>query len=368
MASIRSRERADGTVAYLVQYLIDGRQSGLTFSDEKAAEAFKQNVEVHGAQRALAMHGIDPNPRRHPSTTSVTVTEWVEHYIEHRSGVERRTQPEYRGILKNDITPVLGDIPLTELRHEDIARWLEKMRAAKQSGKTIANKHGLLSAALNAAVRAGKIPSNPAMGARLPRTERAEMRMLTPEEFATLIEHTSEYWRPMLRFMVTSGARLGEVTALRPSDVNRAKSTVWIGRSQKRNPGGYEVGPTKTRKSERTISIPAAVLDQLNYEGEWLFTNPGIGNRNAGGFVRAINLRRNVWYPALERAKLAPPRPRLHDLRHTCASWMIAAGIPLPVIQQHLGHESINTTVGLYGHIDRRSAQAAADAIGDLLG
>ena len=56
--------------------------------------------------------------------------------------------------------------------------------------------------------------------------------------------------------------------------------------------------------------------------------------------------------------------PRVHDLRHTCASWMIAAGVPLPIIQQHLGHESIQTTIGVYGHLDRRSA---ADAIGSAL-
>jgi integrase len=56
-------------------------------------------------------------------------------------------------------------------------------------------------------------------------------------------------------------------------------------------------------------------------------------------------------------------RPRIHDLRHTCASWLIQAGIPLPVIQQHLGHESIEITVGTYGHLDRRSAQAAAEVM-----
>jgi integrase len=59
--------------------------------------------------------------------------------------------------------------------------------------------------------------------------------------------------------------------------------------------------------------------------------------------------------------------PRVHDLRHTCASWMIAAGVPLPIMQQHLGHESIQTTIGVYGHLDRRSAQVAADAIGSAL-
>lgn len=367
MASIRRRPRADGSICHAVLYTIDGRQSSLPFDSPKAAEAFRQAVEVHGAARALAMHGIDSAPRRLDYISGVTVTEWLEHHIAHLSGVERRTPAEYRGIVKKDIAPVLGTIPLAQLTHEDISRWLEAMRDAGAAGKTIANKHGLLSAALNGAVRAGHIASNPAAGARLPRTERPEMRMFTPDEFAALSAEFPDYWRPMLRFLVASGARMGEVTALRPRDVNRPKSTVHIGRAWKRNPGGWEIGAPKTRMSVRTLNVPKAILDDLDYSHEYLFTTPGTGNRGAGGPVRPINLRRSVWYPALLRAKISEPRPRLHDLRHTCASWMIADGIPLPVIQRHLGHESIQTTVNLYGHIDRRSAQAAADAIGKLL-
>ena len=68
------------------------------------------------------------------------------------------------------------------------------------------------------------------------------------------------------------------------------------------------------------------------------------------------------WKPARGKAIAAglTKSPRVHDLRHTCASWMIVAGVPLPVIQQHIRHESIQTTIGVYGHLDRRGAQAAA--------
>jgi integrase len=55
-------------------------------------------------------------------------------------------------------------------------------------------------------------------------------------------------------------------------------------------------------------------------------------------------------------------------MRHTCASWMIAERVPLTVVQRHLGHESIATTVNLYGHLDRKDAEAAADLIGGRLG
>ncbi|TDH54159.1 site-specific integrase [Mycobacterium eburneum] len=367
MASIRKRPRKDGTTCYAVLYVIDGRQSSLPFDNKQAAEAFRLAVEVHGAQRALAMHGIESGPRRADTASGPTVAEWITHHIDHLSGVERRTSHEYRGVLKNDIAPVLGSIPLTALSRDDIARWLEAMRAAGASGKTIANKHGLLSAALNAAVRARLIDYNPAAGARLPRTERPEMRFLTRQEFATLLAAVPDYWRPMVRFLVASGARLSEATALRPGDINRAEHTVRISRAWKRGPGGYETGPPKTKRSVRTINVPKAVLDDLDYGAEWLFTNPGRGNRAKGGPVRAPNFRSNVWWPACERAELAPPRPRIHDLRHTCASWMIQAGVSLPVVQAHLGHESINTTISLYTHLDRASHQAAADAIGGML-
>jgi integrase len=171
----------------------------------------------------------------------------------------------------------------------------------------------------------------------------------------------------MVRFLVSSGCRISEATALRPSDVDRTKNSVRISRAWKRGPGGYTIGPPKTQRSIRTINLPAAVLDELDYSGLWLFTNPGTGNRADGGPVRAPNFRANVWYPAVARADLPDPQPRIHDLRHTCASWLIQAGRPLPAVQAQLGHESIKTTVDVYGHLDRSSGQGNADVIGSML-
>lgn len=363
MATKRRRTRTDGSAYWQVRYRLHGVESSTSLDDEHDAEVFRELIDRVGAAKALQIHGIDQ-----ARNTGPTVANWLAHHIDHLSGIERRTRHEYLGILKNDITPHLGPVPLASLSRDDISRWVEVLRDAGASGKTIANKHGLLSAALNGAVRAGHISANPAAGIRLPRTERQEMRFLSHEEFATLLAEVTEPWRPMVRFLVASGARPAEVMALRPADINRTDHTVRISRAWKRGPGGYQIGAPKTDRGIRTINVPAAVLNELDYTGEWLFTNPGRGRRAQGGPVRLPNFRANVWWPAVERAKLAPPSPRVYDLRHTCASWMIQAGVPLPVIQQHLGHESIEVTVGVYGHLDRRSAQAAADAIAVALG
>jgi integrase len=212
----------------------------------------------------------------------------------------------------------------------------------KPSAKTITNKHGFLAGALNAAVAASHIPANPCTGMGMPKNDDPrEAIFLTREEYALL---------------------------------HSMGRQPWISQSCKQGADGYRLGSTKTKKGVRTINVPKSVLDKLDFSNEFLFVN------RAGGPVRAQGFFARVWVPALKRAWRSVDgedepvkggskvlRPRIHDLRHTCASWMIQAGVPLPVIQQHLGHKSIQTTVAVYGHLDRRSMQAAADAIGRAL-
>lgn len=372
MASLRPGTRKSGTTYIQVLYRLDGKQTSTSFEDLVTATKFKGLVEKFGPEQALAALAADSEG----STT--TVAEWIEHHIDHLTGLRKSTLWDYRSYLNKDIGPALGDLPLTALTREHVAKWTQDLAAAGASGKTISNKHGFLSSALNAAVKDGRIPSNPALGQRLPTTERAEMICLSHEDFARLLENVSGYWQPMVEFLVASGARWGEAAALKPSDIDLATNTVRIVRAWKRiyDRGGYELGPPKTKKSVRTINVPAATLAKLDLRGEWVFLN------KAGTFVKSNGFHDRIWSPAVAKTwpstdadgkpitdKSIPIlRPRIHDLRHTCASWMVLAGVPLPVIQQHLGHESINTTIGLYAHIDRRSMSAAADAIGAALG
>jgi len=355
MASVRKRQRKDGTPYWSVLYTLTGKQASTSFNDPADADALRELINRVGAARALQVQGIERVDR------DLTVAKWVAHYIDHLSGVEPRTVEGYRAILRNNITPSIGCTPLAQLSRDDCVRWLEDMRATGAAGKTISNKHRLLSAALKSALREGHIPINPAAGVRLPRTRRKEMRLLSRDEFAAILAEVPDYWRPMVRFLVASGTRLSEATALRPRHVDRVNNTVRITDAWKRRQGGYVLGPTKTAAGERTINLPPDVLAALTYDNEYLFVG------HTGHPVNPGSFRAAVWWPAVKRAGIAEPRPRIHDLRHACASWMIQAGIPLPVVQKHLGHESITITVDTYGHLDRASGRAAAEAIGRLL-
>ena len=174
--------------------------------------------------------------RTDPESSIVTVEEWLDHHIAHLTGLRKSTLYDYRAYAKNDIVPILGELPLTALSRDDIARWMQAMTNEGASGKTIANKHGFLSSALNAAVRSGRISANPAAGQRLPVSERADMICLTMMSSPKLLAAVTEPWRPLVEFLVASGCRWGEATALRPSDVDRE-----AGPSGSHGPGS---GPT----------------------------------------------------------------------------------------------------------------------------
>lgn len=360
MATIRTRKRADGSTYVSVLFRLDGRQSSISFDDRRDAEYARSLIETMGARRAVELLNVERG------TPTMTVREYLDNYVDHLTGIERGTLARYRSFVENDISPHFGAVALPALSSDDVSAWINRMVAAGASGKTVKNKRDFLSGALKAAVQARLLTANPCVGVRAPRWDRAEMVFLNRDEFRALKAAVAEYWRPLVEFLVASGCRWSEATALRPTDVDRLGHTVRITRAWKTGAGGYQLGVPKTRKSVRTINVPATVLDQLDYSGEWLFTNSGRGRRNGGGPVRAQSFSPNVWHPAVARADLGKT-PRIHDLRHTCASWLIQAGVPLPVVQQHLGHESIETTVGVYGHLDRRSAQQAADAIGEAL-
>jgi integrase len=363
MASIRVRQRRDGSTYTSVLYMLNGKQSSLSFNDHTEAVRFQELANKTSPAKALEVWATQT-----PGADSFTVASWCTHHVDHLTGVNDATRNRYRRYIANDIAQSkIGPLPLMALTNADVAQWLNSLTG---SAKTAANKHGFLAGALNAAVRARHISANPCDGNRLRRDEPAEMVFLTHDEFAILLSSVTEPWQPLVEFLVASGARWGEATAVRPGDVNLAEGTVDIRRAWRYvSSDGYQLGPPKTKRSIRTIDVAPSVLAKLDLTGEWVFTNSGRGRRGDTGPVRAHNFNPNVWNLAVVRAREAglTKKPRVHDLRHTNASWLIQAGIPLTVIQRHLGHESIQTTSDRYGHLDRKTSRVVADVVGKAL-
>ncbi|GEE00164.1 site-specific integrase [Gordonia spumicola] len=367
MASIRPHRAANGVVTYRVLWRQDGRQRGLTFTDLTSAERHRGNIERIGASAALDMLGI-------ADSGELTLREWLDDHVANLPGIIEGTRRQYRRYVAHDLAD-LGRLPLAAVTEAAVAQWLQGMEqpvgadgkpGKRPSSKTLQNKHAFLSGAMKAAVRAGKIDRNPCDGQRIMRSERREMVMLTRAEFDKV--HATigrELWADLALWLVSTGMRFGEATALAPSAIDLDEGTCRITRAWKRGKDGWEIGPPKSRRSVRTINLPPQAVDiarrRIADGGDLVFVV------STGARCRQQNFFNEGWAPA--RGVLGTDRvPRIHDLRHTCASWMIGAGVPLVVVSRHLGHEDITTTANVYGHVDRESGAAAAAAIGRVLG
>ena len=356
-----SRVLTDGTVRYRVRWREDGKQRVETFGTSVTGEAFRRNVESLGPVEAMRiLNEIDGNAPVEEKLP--TLAEVATDHVNRLTGVEPGTITRYKQVIENDLAEI-GGMPVDTISDRTVAAWVQWLELERENaGKTIANKHGFLSAVLERARRDGLITQNPCDGTRLPRKDRKRPAVfLTREEFDALRDSAGEWWRPMMTWMVATGMRFGEVTALEYGDINRDAGTVQISRAYKYTAnGGARLGPPKSRAGRRTINVPASVLELIGEgePGDLVFTN------QAGTRVTAQRFYNSAWKSAVEKSgvKCSP-----HDLRHTCASWLIAAGVGLDVIKAHMGHESIKVTVDIYGHLDRSSHQKVSDAIANVL-
>jgi integrase len=225
----------------------------------------------------------------------------------------------------------------------------------------------VVSAALDHAVRSGRIRANPAHGLGLPKVRRRDYVFLTHEQLCGLAADAGP-WRVFVLLLGYTGLRWGEATALRVCDIDLARRRIDVRRAFSDVGGRVVLGSPKSHQS-RTVPVPRFLAREIGSlitsktADDLVFTMPG------GSVLRLSNWRRAVFLSARDRTGLSA-RFRVHDLRHTAASLMIQAGYPPKMLQEIMGHASITTTLDLYGHLypgdmDRyadRLDNAAADA------
>ncbi|MCZ4125986.1 tyrosine-type recombinase/integrase [Streptomyces sp. H39-S7] len=384
MASIKRRDKSDGTASFTVLFRAGGarnaKQESEVFGDETAAERFRELVNGHGQQWPpgwVRGQGFVADQRR-PGTM---FEPFALAYVDRLTGIQGDTRSKYKTRIRANMTPWFGPYSVEDgegsIVREMVQDWVNDLEAGrpapldpadrkprtKYRPKTIQNEHGLLYSILQAAVDAEPSlrASNPCAKTRLPRLDGAEdeeeMVFLEREEWAWLYECLSDDAKDLGEAIAETGFRWGEATALQPRDLRRrnGRPAIRVQRAWKKDEDGKSIlGAPKTRKARRTVVITHKLDRMLRRRAKGLapdaliFTGPEGGKWDPGTF------RRLRWLPAIEMAAEKYgliKRPRIHDLRHSHASWLIAAKVPLPAIQGRLGHESITTTVDRYGHL-----------------
>jgi integrase len=200
---------------------------------------------------------------------------------------------------------------------------------------------------------------------RLPSGVKFEPHFLTDEEFHRLLAAMAPQWRPMVLTLAHTGLRWGEVTALTWADVDlwSPYPQLQVRHAWKRAPQGRELGEPKSKRSRRTVGLSGDVVATLRpLQGkphEYVFAGRG------GAAVSHTHWMPRYWRPAVTAAGLE--NVRIHDLRHSFASWLLTSGHDIYSVSVALGHESIATTTGTYGHIAPSQHALTAAAIGAIL-
>lgn len=334
----------DGTRTWKVRYRSGDIETSETFRRKQDATMFAAVLNAGGPTEALAwLHG------KQTDRQAATFAEWFTTWEQQLTGITPRTRADYQALHRRYLTD-LDPLPLPLVSRAHVAAIVNRLDREGKSRKTIQNVIHMLSSVMALAVDEGHIARNPVKRVRLPQQDTIEhaTRFLAHDEAGALIAHTDPYYQPLVTFLLGTGLRWSEATALQARHVNLAAGTVRVERAWKRVPGGAEVGPPKSRKSRRTVNAATAALvavqPLLRKPSDLVFT------AKQGGPVRHSNFYNRVWVPACEAAGL-DPRPRIHDTRHTHASWLLSDGRPLEAVQDQLGHESYETTRKLYAHL-----------------
>lgn len=352
MATIETRKNVAGKItSYRVEWYDKGERHRQTLPTETAAIQWKGLLEAVKHDTQAAQTALLRQVSKSPSFEDVALG-----HIERLINVREYTVKRYRGYIKNHFQGI-GHLPVDQVTEDDLIRWIKSMTKKGSSPKTVANVHGFIHASMNSAVRRRLRPDNPCNGRLLPKDDATEDKamFLTMDQVNGIIDHADEWHQPMWRLLIGSGLRLGEATALTRTDfqLDAATPSVRIMKAYQEMEDGWAVGAPKTKKARRTVALAPSTVDAIRARVE---------SAPRGKPVFTISLETGVypqhrqwldeWYGAVKSADLAlEGRPRIHDIRHSHASMMIAAGMNLYELANRLGHESILTTTKTYGHL-----------------
>jgi integrase len=359
-AASGGRCRCSGGYRAEVYSPTDGKKIRKTFRLESEAKSWRAAAKLaldHGTLRAQGNE-----------TLSEAAEAWLQGAergeIRNRTGhpFKPSTLRGYRQSLSDRILPIIGSRKLGAVVTADLQALVDGWQAEGQAASTIRNSIKPLQAIYRRARSRQGLPTNPTRDLELPMPQPNEVEIVAPDVAARLIATVPSEDRALWATALYAGLRYGELRALRWGAVDLSKGTISVRESW--DPKAGSISP-KTRTSRRATPTPHA-LRQLLLERRTLRSKDAddalvFAGTDGTPFHAASLYRRadRAW----QTAGLAE-RLRLHQARHTYASFMIAAGVNAKALSVFMGHSSIKVTFDLYGHL-MPGAEAEAAALLD---
>lgn len=366
------RERSPGRWAVIVD--MRDPETGKRRRKWHSFAGTKRQAQIECARLVSELSGgayIEPSR----TTLAVYLDRWLEHV---KTQVSPRTHERYAELVHKNIAPVLGSATLSKLQPAQISMaYAKALKSGRRDGKgglsarTVHHMHRILRQALQQAVRWQILARNPTDAVQAPKVERTRMRSLDLNETAIVLDamRESRMFVPVL-LGVLCGLRRGEIAALRWRAIDLVRGELAVAASVEQTSKCIREKETKSGRA-RTVAMPSLVVEELRRHrarqteellrlGMRQGEDGHVVTRADGAPLQPRTLT-HEWTRLF--AKTGLPRIRLHDLRHSHATHMLAAGVHPKIAQERLGHSNISITLDLYSHVMPGMQEDAASRV-----
>jgi integrase len=374
--AIEKRIRKDGKPAYLVRIaakdpLTGKRQNKTigTYRTLKAAEKAEREALIAQERGTL----VDPS--------KVSIGELLADWLKAKTAnVSPNSRADYEIAIRRHVGPALGVEIAQQLTPARVQAQYGAWQDAGMSPRMVHRCHLVLSQTLARAVRLGILSRNVCESLDKPTIAQPKPAVWTPAETAAFLDEAKrDALAPLWFLLALEGMRRGEALGLRWADVNWERGTVHISQTvapDKTNNGAPVIqARTKTRAGARSVKLTAETIAILNeHRDRQRFQRQAAGEQwrdhdlivctASGTPINPNNVTRS--YNRLVILS-GVPRIRVHDLRHTAATMLLRAGVPVKIVSERLGHATVSITLDIYSHVLPDMQDEAASAMSAVL-
>lgn len=274
-----------------------------------------------------------------------TYSDWLDEWVEQfKKGKLREDYFEEFMKKVSKVREVLGKRPINKIESLEVLRYLNSLRRCNTTVKI----YDIINGSLQKAEDFGIIKRNPCRAIERPTYEEEKRRAYELAEQTDILNALNARYASVFYFLCCTGLRIGEFLALRPDDVDEARHVIRVDENRSLKTG--KDGKTKTTAGTRKVYYAEALFEVFDVQTLGTFTYCGI---------------KKAFNKVIKKLKLEGVSVT-HSCRHTCASLLYAAGVPLKVMQKQLGHASISTTLDTYTDILLQGTSPIYDYILEL--
>lgn len=318
-------------------------------------------------------------------TFTLFVDEWKRKFSEKE--LSETTMRNHTFKLDNHILPVIGHVSMNDINSMMLLDLISNLERKDGKQGTLSNHskediYRTLKSIFKYATQWNVISRNPMDGVSKPRDRNEIERLVNVYEedevmqLFEAMENEPDHWRLFMTLAITAGTRRGENLGLEWKHIDFENSRIDIEQSIVIGKNGSLIKSPKSKSSKRLVTLPQSVMVELKkYRKQWLESKLLMADRwtekdhewlfcNSDGTHFYPSSPSKWWKKFSERSGVR--YIRLHDLRHTSASLLIAQGVHAKIIAERLGHSDIRITMQNYGHVLRTADQAAADKLDSL--